>query len=162
MHVRPYEPGDEAAICAIYNHYIERTTITFEIDALSREQMRARIEAYVQAYPFYVCELEGTVRGYCYATQFRPRAAFRHTVEASVYVDANVCGRGVGRAMYATLMSELETRDVRTVVGVVALPNEASERLHDAFGFSRVGQLREVGRKLGQWIDIAYFQKMLK
>jgi L-amino acid N-acyltransferase YncA/heme-degrading monooxygenase HmoA len=155
--IRPFAPGDEHAIAAIYNHYIEHTVVTFEEVPLSAEQMRERIEAYRQHHPWLVCEVAGRVLGYAYATRFHSRAAFRHTAEVTVYLQEGMASKGLGRLLYDQLIQALRAQGCRVLVGVISLPNEASVGLHEAMGFVKVGHLPRVGHKFGRWLDIGHW-----
>lgn len=161
MDIRPFAPGDEQGISDIYNHYITGTTITFEEEPLTAAQMRARIDSYVAQHPWLVCELDGRIAGYCYASKFHARGAYRFTTEATVYVRQGHERRGIGQALYAPLLQHLATQGCHTVLAAIALPNEGSVGLHESQGFVKVGHLAEVGFKLGRWIDVGYWQKRL-
>jgi phosphinothricin acetyltransferase len=108
-----------------------------------------------------VVEEDGAVLGYAYSSSYRPRPAYGGTRESSVYLHATARGRGLGRLLYEDLLTRMRADGVHTVLAVVALPNPASEALHVAFGFERVGVLREVGCKFERWIDTALYQRML-
>lgn len=154
---------DAARIAAIYNHYVTDTVITFELDPVPVEEMAARVaEITAQGLPWLVAESDNAVVGYAYASQWRARAAYRHSVESSIYLAPDVVGRGVGRALYAGLIAELRGLDVHAVIGGAALPNPASVALHAALGFEQVAHFRETGYKFGQWVDVAYWQLLLR
>jgi len=161
MQVRSCVPADAAAIGDIYNHYIEHTTITFEERSLETAQMQARIEAGMRAYPWLVCCDGGEIVGYAYAGRWRERAAYRHTAESTVYVRESLAGKGYGKALYSALLETLEGQGCHVVLGCIALPGEASVRLHEHFGFSKVAHFSEVGRKFDRWLDVGYWQKTL-
>jgi L-amino acid N-acyltransferase YncA len=158
MHTRAFQPGDENAIADIYNHYISNTTITFEEVPLSALEMRARIDACTKTCPWLVCEIEGQVMGYAYATAWKVRAAYRHTVEATVYVRTGSSGQGIGKALYTALLAALFEQGCHVVLGCIALPNAASVGLHQHLGFTKVAHFPEVGRKFDQWLDVGYWQ----
>ena len=160
--VRDVTPADVPEIARIYNHYVEHTVITFEVDPVSTQAMMERV-ATVQAkrLPWLVWVEEARVLGYAYATTFRDRAAYRHTVETTVYLDPEATGRGGGGALYDAILDQLEKRGVRLVVGGIALPNAASVALHESRGFGHVGTFTGIGRKHGRWIDVGFWQKQL-
>lgn len=162
MKVRPFAPGDEDGIAGIYNHYIRNTVITFEEEPLSAQQMRERIQGYLVDYPWFVCELDGRIAGYSYAGKFHPRAAYRHTVETTVYVRTGCERRGMGKALYEPLFAHLAARGCHVALAAIALPNDASVGLHEALDFRKVGHFCEVGRKLGRWVDVGYWQRQLQ
>ena len=161
--IRSATAADAQAICAIYNYFILQSTATFEETAIAPDEMATRIEAINGAgrLPFLVAELDGAVAGYAYAAPWKTRSAYRHTVESSVYVAPGFAGMGLGSRLYQALLQQLREREVHAVLAGIAMPNSASIGLHEAFGFSKVGQLREVGNKFGQWLDVAYWQLLL-
>jgi L-amino acid N-acyltransferase YncA len=161
MDIRPFAPGDEDAICAIYNPYITGTTVTFEEEPLSPAAMRERIDSYRAHFPWLVCTVDGQVVGYGYASRFHPRAAYRHTVEVSVYVRQGFERRGIGRALYAPLFAHLRAHQCHVLLAAIALPHAASVGLHESLGFAKVAHFTEVGRKFGRWIDVGYWQLTL-
>lgn len=160
--IRQVTPRDADEISAIYNHYIEHTTITFEEVCLTALDVAERIERLSsQNFPWFVYELDGRVVGYAYAAPWRTRAAYRFTVESAVYVYHKQIGSGIGGQLYDTLFQQLSKNGFKTVLGLIALPNEVSVRMHEKFGFRPVGLHREVGFKFGQWIDVGVWQLML-
>lgn len=160
--IRPAREADAAVICGIYNHYVSHTTITFEEGPVTEAEMAGRIREVTQALPWLVYETGEGVLGYAYATKWRVRAAYRHSVETTVYVQDGQARRGIGRALYGELIAELRRRNVHCVIGGVALPNAASVGLHEKLGFTPVAHFREVGRKFGRWIDVGYWQLLLE
>ncbi|MFW2512716.1 N-acetyltransferase family protein [Demequina sp. SO4-13] len=157
--IRDATSADAAAIAALYNPYVRETVITFEYDEVSADDMAARI-ARVQALglPWLVLEDEGSVIGYAYAGPYRPRAAYLHSVESTIYLAHGASGRGLGRELYEALIARLRASHAHSAISLIALPNDASIALHLATGWTEVGQLREVGRKFDRWIDVAYYQ----
>lgn len=160
--IRSATAADAQAICAIYNHFIFQSTATFEESAVTPEDMAVRIHAIVGgSLPFLVAEIDGAVAGYTYAAPWKARSAYRHTVESSVYIDPAYAGMGLGSRLVQSLLQHLREREVHAVLAGIVLPNSASIGLHEAFGFAKVGQLREVGNKFGQWLDVGYWQLVL-
>lgn len=160
--VRPASESDAAAIAAIYNPYVTDTIITFEEEPVSAQEMASRLSKLNEAgLPWIVAEAAGRIVGYAYAGPWRPRAAYRHSVETTVYVDKDLGHRGIGARLYDSLLSALRARGVHAALGGIALPNAPSVALHERFGFVKVGHLREVGFKLGQWVDVGYWQILL-
>jgi len=161
-HVRPATPADAAPICAIYNHYVATTTISFEEDPVDGTEMARRIADVAAAgLPWLVLEVDGAVAGYAYATKWRVRPAYRHSVESSVYLDQACAGCGLGRLLYGALLDALRARDLHLVIGGIALPNAASTGLHEALGFRKVAHFSEVGKKFGRWVDVGYWELRL-
>jgi len=159
MNVRPCEEKDASTICDIYNHYIKNTVITFEENPISYAEMQNRIITYTKDYPWLVCENEGEIVGYAYVTKWKERAAYKHTLEVTVYIQKGFEGKGYGKALYSTLLETLNKLNCHVVLGCIALPNEASVGLHEYFGFKKVAHFSEVGRKFNQWIDVGYWIK---
>jgi phosphinothricin acetyltransferase len=157
--IRPVTAADAAAIAGIYNHYVTDTIVTFEEDPVTVAEMARRIEALLaQGQPWLVAEVDSRVAGYAYATKCH-RHGYRHSVEVTVYLGHSFAGRGLGTALYTELFPLLELRGIRSIVGVIALPNPASVALHEKFGMRKVGHLSGIGAKFGQWIDVGYWQK---
>jgi L-amino acid N-acyltransferase YncA len=159
--IRSAEPGDADRLCEIYNHYVRNAAATFEEEPVPVEEMRQRVEEVQKHFFWLVYEDGGDVVAYAYAAKWKARAAYRHSVELSVYVSPERHGRGIGKALYAELLRRLRDTDVHSVIGGVAGNNPASFALHLSFGFEQVAHFREVGYKFGQWIDVTYFQLRL-
>lgn len=151
---------DAEAIRAIYSQYIS-TPITFEIEVPTIEEMRSRISEYSKHFPWLVMERNEEIIAYAYATNFKARAAYRWSVESSVYVDEKHVGQGLGKILYAELMKVLRNNGVLNVIGVITLPNSQSAGLHESMGFQFVGKFPEVGFKNGKWWDVGYWQLTL-
>lgn len=160
--IRPASAADAAPICAIYNGYVATTTISFEEEAVSQDEMARRIADVQEAgLPWLVLVLDGQVCGYAYATTWRARPAYRHSVESSVYLAPGLQGQGWGARLYRHLLDALRARALRTVIAGIAQPNERSIALHERLGFRKVAHFAEVGFKFGQWVDVAYWQMQL-
>ena len=159
--IRPVHPDDAPSIAEIYNHYILNSPATFEEDPLAPEAMRRRILEVTQTYPWFVCEEDGRLLGYSYGRKWRERAAYRHSVEVTVYLHPSSVGQGRGSALFAALLGELRNRRFHSVIGGVALPNPASIALLEKFGLRQVAHFKEVGYKFGRWIDVGYWQLLL-
>ena len=161
--IRSARTEDMAAIVALYNHYIENTPITFDIDPHRVEQRQAWFDGFNETgrHRLLVGELEGAVVGYACSHQFRTKAAYDTTVETSVYLAPEAVGRGLGSALYSELFSRLEGEDLHRAYAGITLPNEASTALHERFGFEELGVFREVGRKFGKYWDVLWLEKAL-
>ena len=159
--VRPVKDIDAARITEIYNHYILNTLITFEECSLRTEEILARIKNITTEYPWLVYEDNGRIVGYAYAARWKERSAYRHTVEAAIYVDVQDTGKHIGSQLTAALLDELRGMKIHSVLAGIALPNGASVALCEKFGFAKVGQLKEVGFKLNQWVDVGYWELIL-
>jgi phosphinothricin acetyltransferase len=161
--IRMAAASDAAALAKIYNHYVRETIVTFEEELVSDVEMARRL-ADVQAasLPWLVAEEDGGVVGYACARPWKPRRGYRFSTEVSIYLDASQGGRGLGTLLYAQLLSELRTRGVHAAMGGIALPNDASVKLHEKLGFEKVAHFREVGFKFGAWIDVGYWEKIFE
>ena len=159
MKIRATNPSDAGKIADIYNHYVRHTTITFEEEQVSSEQMALRIEKVTRSgLPWLVAEEDDEILGYAYAGQWHERSAYRYTVEPSVYLSPDAVGRGLGRLLYRQLLEDLRQKGIKNVMGVIALPNDQSVGLHESFGFEKVGEFSDVGFKFGKWISVGYWQ----
>lgn len=159
--VRLAQHKDASEIAEIYNYYIMHTTVTFEKTPISDEEMAERISKTQVKYPWFVFELEGRIKGYAYATDWKPRGAYRHSVESTVYLKHGESGYGYGTQLYSELLNQLKSMNVHAVMGGIALPNSSSIALHEKFGFKKVAHFKEVGFKFDQWVDVAYWQLIL-
>lgn len=161
-HLRPASATDAAPICAIYNTYVTTTTITFEEEAVTEQDMAQRIaDVSAAGLSWLVLEVDGKVAGYAYATKWRVRPAYRYSVESTIYLDQAFAGRGLGRLLYGALLDELRKRELHLVIGGIALPNDGSVALHEKLGFRKVAHFTEVGMKFGRWIDVGYWELKL-
>ena len=163
MTIRAAQAEDAAAIARIYNYFVTDTIITFEEVAVSDDEMARRIsEVQNRGLPWLVREDQGQVVGFAYAGPFRERISYRFTVETSVYLDISQTGKGFGRQLYSTLLNKLNATELHVAMGSIALPNEASVKLHESLGFVKTGHFSEVGFKFGRWIDVGYWELQLK
>jgi phosphinothricin acetyltransferase len=153
--------ADAPACLAIYAPLVAESAISFEEQVPDETQFAQRIEATLMRHPWLVCELDGEIAGYAYASPFRTRAAYRWTAEVSVAVRAGSRRRNVGQATYTALLAFLALQRMRSAVAVIALPNDASLRLHERLGFRPIGTLEDAGWKFGEWRDIAIWQRLL-
>ncbi len=159
MNIRPVKLEDAAQIAEIYNYYIKNTHVTFETEPLTGAEMQERIAETTVKYPYLVAEDEGEICGYAYAAQFKLRQAYQYAAEVSIYVKNDTKQKGVGSRLYEKLFEELAETNVHTVVAGISLPNDPSVNFHEKLGFNKVARFREVGYKLGRWIDVGYWQR---
>jgi phosphinothricin acetyltransferase len=161
--VRPATPEDMAAVTAIYAHFVENTTSTFDLVAPGEATMRRRLQMVVEnGLPYFVAELDSYIVGYCYAAPFRPREGYRFTVEDSIYVRADCRGYGVGKALMAELISNCRARGCHSMVACICGVNVSSVALHESFGFVPIGTLPEAGKKFGKWLSLSIMQLLLE
>ncbi len=162
--IRAAAPDDAASIAAIYAPNVLVGTASFEEQAPDARAMRTRMAASDGLYPWLVAtqgEEAGGVLAFAYATAFHSRAAYRWTVETTVYVADAAQRRGAGRLVYEALVDTLTAQGFTQAIARIALPNEGSIALHEAVGFRRAGVQREVGYKMGLWIDVGLWQREL-
>ena len=162
--IRAAEPRDLEPLARLYDHYIENTAITFDIEPYGTEGRRPWFESFATTGPhrLVVADADGLAVGYASSQTFRAKAAYATSVETSIYLDPAWTGRGVGVRLYSALFEILAGEDVHRAYAGVTLPNDASIVLHERFGFERVGVFREVGRKNGEYWDVAWFEKPLR
>jgi L-amino acid N-acyltransferase YncA len=160
--IRPATPADMAAIAAIYAHFVETTTATFDLVAPGEATMQRRMQTVVDCgLPYLAAELEGYLVGYSYAAPFRPREGYRFTVEDSIYVRADCRGHGVGKLLLGELISRCRAVNRHSMVACICGVNPPSIALHASLGFHTIGTLPEAGRKFGQWLDLTMLQRRL-
>ena len=159
--IRDVLPSDAEAICAIYNHHVRNTIVTFEETDVSAGEMRGRIASVTSILPWLVADKDGAVAGYAYAARFIDRSGYRFCALSTIYVDETVHRVGIGMTLYSALLDRLREKSIHSVVGIIALPNPASIALHEKCGFEKAGHLTEAGFKFGRWIDVGYWQALL-
>ena len=162
--VRAAVPADAERVAAIFAHYVTSSVATFEEVAPTADQWRQRLaDRTARNLPFVVAEADGSVCGYAYASPWRPKPAYRYTVEDSVFLAPGRTGRGIGSALLGTLLAGCAAAGARQVIAVIAdTGSDASAALHRRFGFIQAGLLSGVGRKHGRWIDTLLMQKELE
>jgi phosphinothricin acetyltransferase len=163
MTIRPAVPADLPAIQSIYAHHVFHGLASFELDPPTLEEMRSRHDRIVAGgYPYLVAVDGDRLLGYAYASQYRPRPAYRFTVEDSIYVAPPLAGRGIGKALLSHLIDECESRGFRQMLAVIGdSANAASIGLHRACGFEIKCTLDAFGFKFGRWVDSVLMQRAL-
>jgi phosphinothricin acetyltransferase len=159
--IRLATPDDAAGVVAIYAPIVEQTSTSFEEVAPTLDEMRRRIADTLESYPWLICDREGVVAGYAYATRFRARAGYRWSVETSVYIHPDHHRVGVGRALYRSLFAVLALQGFVNAYAGIAVPNYGSTGLHEAVGFEPVGVYWNVGWKLGAWRNVGWWHREL-
>ncbi|MFN8577452.1 MAG: N-acetyltransferase family protein [Candidatus Sericytochromatia bacterium] len=152
---------DIEQICNIYNYYIENTFVTFEEEIINYQEMKNRIDNITKNYPFLVYKKNDEVIGYAYGNIWKQRASYKHTVESTIYLSHKNIKKGIGSMLYSQLIEELKKQNIHNVIGGIALPNEASVRLHEKLGFKKCAHFTQIGNKFNQWIDVGYWEKIL-
>ncbi|WP_369194528.1 GNAT family N-acetyltransferase [Streptomyces djakartensis] len=165
VQVRPGVEDDLEALTALYNHYVRETAITFDTAIFTPPERRPWLLSHPEDGPHRLMVAAeprtGRILGYATSSPFRPKAAYATSVETTVYVAPDAGRRGIGTLLYEALFAALSGEDLHRAYAGVALPNEASVRLHERFGFQHVGTYREVGRKFGRYWDVAWYEKPL-
>lgn len=161
--IRTATPADMADITAIYGRFVQTSTATFELEPPElSEMLRRREEVLERGLPYLVAELEGYIVGFCYASQFRPRAGYRFTVEDSIYVRPDCIGHGVGKLLLGELITQCQKKGCHTMVACVCGVNPASIALHESLGFKPIGVVPEAGHKFGEWLRLLMMQRSLE
>ena len=160
--IRSAAASDADDLARIYNHYIAHTVITFETDAILPHDMAERVsEAHAIPLPWLVAERGGQLLGYADASKWKGRCAYRYAVESTIYLDPDATSNGAGTLLYEALIEATKDLSMHAMIGGIALPNDASIRLHEKLGFEKIGHFREVGYKQNRWVDVGYWQLML-
>jgi L-amino acid N-acyltransferase YncA len=161
--IRPAVPADLKVVAEIFTHYVAHTVITFEQTPPTMSEWQQRLDHLAgQGLPFLVAEAAGEVAGYAYAGPWRPKPAYRYTVENSIYLDPDRTGQGLGSALLGALLTRCTQAGMRQMIAVIAdTGNDASAALHRRFGFTHTGRLTDVGYKHNCWIDTVLMQRAL-
>ncbi len=160
--IREVQTRDVTALCEIYNYYVEHTIVTFGTDPLREDEMAETIVTAGPSLPCLVWEDPDTsqITGYAACSAWKSRCSYQHSLETTIYLRHGTGGHGVGTLLYGELLARVQGAGYHTVLGGIALPNAASVALHEKLGFEKVAQLREVGYKFDQWVDVGYWQKI--
>lgn len=163
MTIRIATPADAEAVTAIYAPIVQHTSISFELEVPTVDQMRERIVKTLQDLPWLVSEDEqGRVNGYVYASKHRERAAYQWSVDTTAYIREDARGQSIGKRLYQELKRILVDLGYCQAFAGIALPNAASVALHESVGFEALGVYRKVGFKNGQWHDVGWWQCCLQ
>ncbi|WP_151084173.1 GNAT family N-acetyltransferase [Nocardioides cynanchi] len=158
---RPAAEQDLAAVAAIYAEQVRTGISTFDLEPPAVDYWQHRLESTEPGDHFLVADVDGDVVGFAYSSSYRPRPGYRLTRETSVYIAEQARGQGLGRRLYDDLLPRLGADGMHVALALVALPNPASQALHESCGFAHLGTMREVGRKFDRWIDTAWYQLAL-
>ena len=154
-------PADAKGILDIYAPYIMNTSFTFETEVPSIDDFAERIKSYLLNWPWLVCEIDGVIAGYAYATRHRERTAYQWCVESSVYVHDGFQKKGIARSLYTPLFEILKKQGFRNVYAVINLPNDKSVSFHESCGFAYFATYEKVGYKLGKWKNVGWWRLSL-
>lgn len=156
--IRQFQETDIEQLLEIYNYYVLNTVVTFDIEPLSLVSFEKKLTHINKDYPFFVYEENNEILGYAYASKWRLKAAYNKTVETTVYLKDGYGGRQIGSKLYKTLLDRLKDLEYHVVLGGLTLPNDASVKLHEKFGFEQVSHFKEVGKKFDTWLDVGFWQ----
>jgi L-amino acid N-acyltransferase len=161
MKLRLADLSDAASIQAIYNYEVEHTTATFDLVPRTLDDQTQWLAARSGAFACIVAQAEGRIAGFCALSAYKERAAYRTSVEDSVYVDRAFQGQGVGRLLLENMVAVAQESGFHTIIARIEATGESSRALHGRCGFELVGIERQVGRKFGRWLDVAIMQRLL-
>ena len=156
--IRLANEKDAEGILNIYAPYIKNTSYTFETEVPSVASFAERINAYMVNWPWLVCEIDGVIAGYAYATRYRERTAYQWCTESSVYIHDDFQRQGIAKKLYVALLEILRLQGFRNVYAVINLPNDKSVKFHESCGFTYFATYEKVGYKLGQWKNVGWWQ----
>ena len=166
--IREVRIGDAERLAEIYSYYVKNTAISFEYEAPSASEFKERISHIKDKYPYLVCEKDGVVIGYIYASAYSVRSAYSRTVTSSVYLDKDYRRRGIGRMLYKELEERLRSKGIVNLLAGAAYIEEEDEyltndsyRFHSKLGFEKVAHMKGVGIKFDRWYDLIWMQKKL-
>jgi phosphinothricin acetyltransferase len=161
--IQPATEADYAGITELYNHYVVNSPATFDLEPYTLAARRPWFDAFSESdrYQLFVAVGDGRVRGYVGSMRFRPKAAYETTIETTIYLSPESTGQGLGRRLYEALFEALESEDIHLALAGMTLPNPHSIRLHESFGFKKMGVFKEVGRKMGRYWDVGWYEKRL-
>nr|WP_058023414.1 GNAT family N-acetyltransferase [Pseudohongiella spirulinae] len=160
--LRDARASDAGQIAHIYNYYVLNTVVTFEEKAVPEIEMASRIsDVQGLGLPWLVAEdSDGAISGYAYAVRWKTRAAYKFSVETTVYTDPELRRNGLGTMLYSALFERLMAAGIHSAVGGICLPNDASVALHEKMGMKQIARFNEIGFKAGQWLDVGYWQRI--
>ena len=159
--IRFVEEKDMESLVAIYNYYIENTTCTLELEALSAGEFGGRVAKITERFPYLVYEEDGEILGYAYLNDFNPRGGYRFTADLSLYVAQDARGKGIGRALYAAIEPMAREMGLENIISLITSENEASLAFHDKLGFERVARIDRIANKFDRWIGLCYCIKRI-
>jgi L-amino acid N-acyltransferase YncA len=160
--IRLAERTDVPGILEIYSPFILETAVTFEESVPDEESFWKRIQEIMTELPFLVCEIDGRIAGYAYASAYRSRASYRWAKEVSVYVHPDFHRKRVAQALYTSLNEMVRYQGIADLLAIITMPNESSVAFHEQFGYRKCGEFSKVGYKLGQWQNVGWFELFLQ
>ncbi len=160
--IRLAERGDVKGILEIYAPFITDTVVTFEEEVPSEESFWGRIQGIMAELPYLVCEIDGKIAGYAYASGYRSRASYRWAKEVSVYVHPDFRRRRVAHALYASLNEMVRYQGIADLLAIITMPNEQSVGFHEQFGYRKCAEFAKIGYKMNQWLNVGWFELFIQ
>ena len=160
--IRNVSSRDAKAIVDIYHEYVVNSVATFETEPLRVEEMEGRIAGISASYPYLVYVDHDEVVGYCYAHAWKEKAAYKYTLETTVYLSPGYKGKGIGRQLMERLIEECRVGGYHALIACITEGNEASCSLHEKLGFRKVSHFEKVGLKFGRWLDVVDYELIIK
>ena len=160
--IRLAEKHDVPGILEIYSPFILTSSVTFEESVPDDASFWERIQGIMEELPYLVCEIDGQVAGYAYASGYRGRASYRWTKEVSVYIHPDFYRRRVGQALYISMNEMVRYQGIADLLAIITMPNESSVAFHEHCGYRKCGEFTNVGYKLGQWQNVGWFELFLQ
>lgn len=159
--IRKVHLQDAKAITDIYNEYVINSTATFDTQPLELEEMQSRIIQLSANYPYFVYETDGVVAGYCYAHAWKEKAAYKFTLETTVYISPQYIGKGIGKQLMQSLIEECRKEGYHALIACITEGNEVSNLLHTKLGFKQVSHFEKVGLKFDCWLGVVDYELIL-
>ena len=159
--IRKVHLQDAKAITDIYNEYVINSTATFDTQPLELEEMQSRIIQLSANYPYFVYETDGVVAGYCYAHAWKEKAAYKFTLETTVYISPQYIGKGIGKQLMQSLIEECRKKGYHALIACITEGNEISNLLHTQLGFKQVSHFEKVGLKFDRWLGVLDYELIL-
>lgn len=156
--IRKVTIEDAPQIMDIYNYYVDNSIVTFDTEHALLIEIQNKIKTTMDLYPWIVYELDGEILGYAYGSEWKAKDGYKHSTETTVYLKEGTLKKGLGTMLYQELIDQLKKLNFHALMGCITLPNDASIRLHEKFGFEKVGHFKEVGLKFEKWIDVGYWE----
>lgn len=160
--IRKVTKGDAPAIMDLYNYYVNNSIVTFDIHHSSLKKIQTKIETTIKRFPWIVYEENGEILGYAHGSEWKAKDGYKHSTETTVYLKHESIKKGIGSLLYQELIAQLTALNYHALIGCITLPNDASIALHEKLGFEKVGHFKEVGYKFDKWIDVGYWELIIK
>lgn len=160
--IRLAEKRDVPGILEIYAPFILNTAVTFEEEVPDEKSFWERIQGIMAELPFLVCEIDGRIAGYAYASGYRSRASYRWSKEVSVYIHPDFRRKRVAHALYTSLNQIVQYQGIADLLAIITMPNESSVAFHEHFGYRKCAEFKNVGYKLNQWQNVGWFDLFLQ